>query len=91
MASHPSRTSMTALNMSRLCIPSVIPLHWLVTQEITKLMELQEGSRIYTPVRLGFPRQTLDGASYNGQKIPKDMVCTSLHVVTVITFVSKML
>lgn len=35
---------------------------------------LQEGSRIYTPVRLGFPRQTLDGASYNGQKIPKDMV-----------------
>ncbi|KAL2279970.1 hypothetical protein FJTKL_13107 [Diaporthe vaccinii] len=33
-----------------------------------------EGSRIYTPVRLGFPRQTLDGASYNGQKIPKDML-----------------
>lgn len=38
-------------------------------------MKFQEGSRIYTPVRLGFPRQTLDGASYNGQKIPKDMVC----------------
>ncbi|KAK7730287.1 hypothetical protein SLS63_005857 [Diaporthe eres] len=33
-----------------------------------------EGSRIYTPVRLGFPRQTLDGASYTGQKIPKDML-----------------
>ncbi|KAJ6466465.1 putative cytochrome P450 phenylacetate 2-hydroxylase [Mycena sanguinolenta] len=33
-----------------------------------------EGSRIYTPVRLGFPRQTLDGASYNGHKIPKDML-----------------
>lgn len=37
-------------------------------------MKIQEGSRIYTPVRLGFPRQTLDGASYNGHKIPKDMV-----------------
>lgn len=35
---------------------------------------LQEGSRIYTPVRLGFPRQTLEGASYDGHKIPKDMV-----------------
>ncbi|KAF2128862.1 putative cytochrome P450 phenylacetate 2-hydroxylase [Dothidotthia symphoricarpi CBS 119687] len=33
-----------------------------------------EGSRIYTPVRLGFPRQTLDGASYNGHKIPRDML-----------------
>ncbi|KAL1872719.1 hypothetical protein Daus18300_004265 [Diaporthe australafricana] len=33
-----------------------------------------EGSRIYTPVRLGFPRQTLDGASYDGQKIPRDML-----------------
>ncbi|KAJ4413906.1 hypothetical protein N0V82_008261 [Gnomoniopsis sp. IMI 355080] len=33
-----------------------------------------EGSRIYTPVRLGFPRQTLDGASYDGHKIPKDML-----------------
>ncbi|KAI9660600.1 MAG: hypothetical protein M1821_009952 [Bathelium mastoideum] len=31
-----------------------------------------EGSRIYTPVRLGFPRQTLDGASYKGHNIPKD-------------------
>ena len=37
-------------------------------------MKIQEGSRIYTPVRLGFPRQTLDGASYDGHKIPKDMV-----------------
>ncbi|KAI0399289.1 putative cytochrome P450 phenylacetate 2-hydroxylase [Xylaria palmicola] len=33
-----------------------------------------EGSRMYTPVRLGFPRQTLDGASYMGHKIPKDTV-----------------
>ncbi|KAF2272504.1 putative cytochrome P450 phenylacetate 2-hydroxylase [Westerdykella ornata] len=33
-----------------------------------------EGSRIYTPVRLGFPRQTLDGASYMGKKIPRDML-----------------
>ncbi|ROT39231.1 putative cytochrome P450 phenylacetate 2-hydroxylase [Sodiomyces alkalinus F11] len=33
-----------------------------------------EGSRIYTPVRLGFPRQTLDGAQYEGAKIPKDML-----------------
>ncbi|KAF2260128.1 putative cytochrome P450 phenylacetate 2-hydroxylase [Lojkania enalia] len=33
-----------------------------------------EGSRIYTPVRLGFPRQTLDGASYMGHKIPRDML-----------------
>ncbi|RYP25695.1 hypothetical protein DL768_011390 [Monosporascus sp. mg162] len=31
-----------------------------------------EGSRIYTPVRLGFPRQTLDGASYKGHNIPRD-------------------
>ncbi|KFY83171.1 hypothetical protein V498_08256 [Pseudogymnoascus sp. VKM F-4517 (FW-2822)] len=31
-----------------------------------------EGSRLFTPVRLGFPRQTLDGASYMGHKIPKD-------------------
>ena len=34
----------------------------------------QEGSRMFTPVRLGFPRQTLDGANYMGHKIPKDMV-----------------
>ncbi|KAF9693130.1 hypothetical protein EKO04_008952 [Ascochyta lentis] len=33
-----------------------------------------EGSRIYTPVRLGFPRETLDGASYNGHKIPRGML-----------------
>ncbi|KAL8883080.1 MAG: hypothetical protein Q9198_000003 [Flavoplaca austrocitrina] len=33
-----------------------------------------EGSRIYTPVRLGFPRQTLDGASYGEHKIPKGML-----------------
>ncbi|KAJ4355171.1 hypothetical protein N0V95_003194 [Ascochyta clinopodiicola] len=33
-----------------------------------------EGSRIYTPVRLGFPRETLDGASYNGAKIPRGML-----------------
>lgn len=31
-----------------------------------------EGSRMFTPVRLGFPRQTLDGASYMGHNIPKD-------------------
>ncbi|KAJ5510162.1 hypothetical protein N7453_002265 [Penicillium expansum] len=31
-----------------------------------------EGSRIFTPVRLGFPRQTLDGASYQDHRIPKD-------------------
>ncbi|KAH8701134.1 putative cytochrome P450 phenylacetate 2-hydroxylase [Talaromyces proteolyticus] len=30
-----------------------------------------EGSRMFTPVRLGFPRQTLDGASYMGHIIPK--------------------
>lgn len=35
---------------------------------------MQEGSRIFTPVRLGFPRQTLDGASYMGHKIPRDTV-----------------
>lgn len=35
---------------------------------------MQEGSRMFTPVRLGFPRQTLDGASYMGHKIPKDTV-----------------
>ena len=29
---------------------------------------------MFTPVRLGFPRQTLDGASYMGHKIPKDTV-----------------
>ncbi|KID96534.1 Cytochrome P450, partial [Metarhizium majus ARSEF 297] len=33
-----------------------------------------EGSRIYTPVRLGFPRQTLDGASYDGHEIPPGML-----------------
>ncbi|KAF4311842.1 putative cytochrome p450 phenylacetate 2- protein [Botryosphaeria dothidea] len=33
-----------------------------------------EGSRIYTPVRLGFPRETLDGASYEGHKIPPGML-----------------
>lgn len=33
-----------------------------------------EGSRMYTPVRLGFPRQTLEGASYEGKQIPKDML-----------------
>ncbi|PIA93466.1 3-hydroxyphenylacetate 6-hydroxylase [Cercospora beticola] len=30
-----------------------------------------EGSRVYTPVRLGFPRETLEGATYRGMKIPK--------------------
>ncbi|EOD47511.1 putative cytochrome p450 phenylacetate 2-protein [Neofusicoccum parvum] len=33
-----------------------------------------EGSRIYTPVRLGFPRETLDGASYDGHQIPPGML-----------------
>lgn len=33
-----------------------------------------EGSRMYTPVRLGFPRQTLDGASWQGKPIPRDML-----------------
>ena len=33
---------------------------------------IQEGSRIYTPVRLGFPRETLDGANHMGHAIPKD-------------------
>lgn len=47
-------------------------------------MRSQEGSRIYTPVRLGFPRQTLNGASYNGQKIPKDMVCEIPGIVRLI-------
>lgn len=47
-------------------------------------MTFQEGSRIYTPVRLGFPRQTLDGASYNGQRIPKDMVSTIMVLVLMI-------
>lgn len=39
---------------------------------------IQEGSRIYTPVRLGFPRETLDGASHMGHKIPKDTVRLSI-------------
>ncbi|CAD6579779.1 MAG: hypothetical protein ASARMPRED_009248 [Alectoria sarmentosa] len=30
-----------------------------------------EGSRIFSPLRLGFPRETLDGASYMGHNIPK--------------------
>ncbi|KAI0458560.1 putative cytochrome P450 phenylacetate 2-hydroxylase [Xylaria acuta] len=33
-----------------------------------------EGSRIFTPVRLGFPRETLDGAQYMGHKIPRGML-----------------
>lgn len=49
--------------------------------QFTDTLGLQEGSRIYTPVRLGFPRQTLDGASYNGQKIPKGMVRTILVIL----------
>lgn len=47
---------------------------------LTNRTRFQEGSRIYTPVRLGFPRQTLDGASYNGHKIPKDMVRTTVII-----------
>ncbi|KAI1322612.1 putative cytochrome P450 phenylacetate 2-hydroxylase [Xylariaceae sp. FL0255] len=31
-----------------------------------------EGSRIYTPVRLGFPRETLNGAKYMSHTIPKN-------------------
>lgn len=39
------------------------------------LTDLQEGSRIYTPVRLGFPRETMGyHASYDGHKIPDGMV-----------------
>ncbi|PPJ60972.1 hypothetical protein CBER1_11796 [Cercospora berteroae] len=38
--------------------------------EFVKALHL-EGSRIYTPVRLGFPRETLDGATYRGMNIPK--------------------
>lgn len=89
MASRPSLTSMTVSNTSRLCTRSVTPSKLRAFPKFTEPTTLQEGSRIYTPVRLGFPRQTLDGASYNGQKIPKDMVCTSM--VTVIIFVPKML
>ncbi|PTU19915.1 hypothetical protein P175DRAFT_0439613 [Aspergillus ochraceoroseus IBT 24754] len=33
-----------------------------------------EGSRVFTPVRLGFPRETLNGASYQGHSIPKDTI-----------------
>lgn len=29
---------------------------------------------MFAPVRLGFPRETLKGATYNGQKIPEGMV-----------------
>lgn len=60
--------------MSRLCTPLVAFQQFLAMSKFADPMKFQEGSRIYTPVRLGFPRQTLDGASYNGQKIPKDMV-----------------
>ena len=35
---------------------------------------IQERSRIFTPVRLGFPREILEGASYTGHNILKDMV-----------------
>jgi hypothetical protein len=48
-------------------------------------MEIQEGSRIYTPVRLGFPRQTLDGASYNGNTIPKGMVRLVLPALIIVS------
>ncbi|KAI9712397.1 MAG: hypothetical protein M1820_001610 [Bogoriella megaspora] len=30
-----------------------------------------EGSRMYSPLRLGFPRESLDGASYEGHNIPR--------------------
>lgn len=59
--------------MSKLCTVFVFQAtHWSI---IANLEAMQEGSRIYTPVRLGFPRQTLDGASYGSHKIPKGMVC----------------
>ena len=34
----------------------------------------QEGSRVYTPVRLGFPRETQDEATYQGHRIAKGTV-----------------
>lgn len=73
-ASHPSPTSTTVSNMSRLCTQLVSPLLPLL-DPFSDFMTTQEGSRIYTPVRLGFPRETLDGASYEGHKIPPGMVC----------------
>ena len=41
---------------------------------VSNLRTIKEGSRMFTPVRLGFPRQTLDGANYMGHNIPKDTV-----------------
>lgn len=73
MANHLSPTNLTALDMSRLCIPSVTLFPLLLTT-VSDSRTIQEGSRMYTPVRLGFPRQTLDGASYMGHNIPKDTV-----------------
>lgn len=40
---------------------------------------------MFVPVRLGFPRETLDGASYMGHRIPRDTVrvltgCVVLHL-----------
>lgn len=40
----------------------------------------QEGSRVYTPVRLGFPRETLEGATYRGMNIPKGTVSVAERV-----------
>lgn len=42
--------------------------------EIDLTAAVQEGSRFFTPVRLGFPRETENGASYRGVKIPEKMV-----------------
>lgn len=72
-------------NTSKLYTPSVYSIHLSIDMpRLADRMLFQEGSRIYTPVRLGFPRQTLDGASYNGQKIPKDMVRTVMVIVFII-------
>ena len=73
--------NLTASNTSRLCIP-LVTLFYLsfdnVGVSLTPGTIIQEGSRIYTPVRLGFPRETLDGASHMGHKIPKDTVRLSI-------------
>lgn len=72
-ANHLGPTYSTASDTSRLCIPLVTLFSPLLTT-VSDSRTIQEGSRMFTPVRLGFPRQTLDGASYMGHNIPKDTV-----------------
>jgi hypothetical protein len=73
-AKHLGPMNMTVSNMLGLYTPLVL-LCFPLLALFSDFMKTQEGSRIYTPVRLGFPRQTLDGATYMGHKIPRGMVC----------------